>query len=198
MSADLGYDLEEALQLRASKISAKGIKSLRASLSNSEQVPKSITDKLVWRKLESNSFFFLHKIHFFCLLTSQLALFLDASDGQVDVAKKTVETYYDTKANAPEHFVLRDPQCSEIQQCLANQWAFGLFWSLSWFLIYFLSLTIGIISYCHLRMDAALFIIQYPIRSHRTTISTMQSKHSLCRSVRIDYLISWLLTVVET
>lgn len=68
--------------------------------------------------------FFLLCIKFiilFRLLTFQLALFLDASDGQVDVAKKTVEIYYDTKANAPEHFVLRDPQCSEIQQCLANQ-----------------------------------------------------------------------------
>lgn len=47
MSADLGYDLEEVLQRRAPKISMKGIESLRASLSKSEQVPKSITDKLV-------------------------------------------------------------------------------------------------------------------------------------------------------
>lgn len=96
MNQDLAYDLNEALQRRAHKISEKGIEALRASLSNSEKVPKSITDK-------------------------QLALFLDASEGLVDVAKKTVEIYYDAKANAPEHFTLRDPKSSEIQQCLANQ-----------------------------------------------------------------------------
>lgn len=96
MSADLGYDYAEALERRSHKISTKSIEALRAELNESKLVPKTITDK-------------------------QLALFLDASDGSIDVAKKTVEIYYDAKHNAPEHFTLRDPKSDEIEQCLLNQ-----------------------------------------------------------------------------
>lgn len=96
MSADLGYDLSEALQLRSHKISQKSLEALRADLSESKLVPKSITDKL-------------------------LALFLDASDGSTSVAKKTIELYYDAKNSAPEHFTNRDPKSDEIEQCLSNQ-----------------------------------------------------------------------------
>lgn len=46
MSADLGYDLNEALQ-RRHKISVEAIDKLRAELFDSELVPKSVTDKLV-------------------------------------------------------------------------------------------------------------------------------------------------------
>lgn len=97
MSHDLGYDLEEALQRRSDRISLKSIQALRVAVGDSKLVPKNITDKL-------------------------LALFLDASNGRIDVAKKTCEIYYDAKKHAPEHFSLRDPKCSEIQQCLENQW----------------------------------------------------------------------------
>lgn len=48
MSADLGYDLNEALQRRAHKISTETIETLRADLFDSKSVPKSITDKLVF------------------------------------------------------------------------------------------------------------------------------------------------------
>lgn len=96
MSADLGYDLDEALQSRCLKLSIKSIEALRAELNDSKLVPKTITDKL-------------------------LALFLDASDGVIDVAKKTIEIYYDAKHSAPEHFSYRDPKSDEIEQCLLNQ-----------------------------------------------------------------------------
>lgn len=52
---------------------------------------------------------------------SQLALFLDSSEGKVDVAKSVVETYYDCRKQAPEQFSFRDPNSEEIQQCLENQ-----------------------------------------------------------------------------
>lgn len=97
MSADLGYDLAEAMERRSHKISEKTIEALRAELSESKLVPKTVTNKL-------------------------LALFLDASDGSIEEAKRTVEIYYDAKHNAPEHFTYRDPKSDEIQQCLMNQW----------------------------------------------------------------------------
>lgn len=96
MDYELGYDLEDALIRRSNRISLKSIEALRVAVAGSKNVPQTITDKL-------------------------LALFLDASDGKVDVAKKTVEIYYDAKKNAPEHFSFRDPKSSEIQQCLNNQ-----------------------------------------------------------------------------
>lgn len=96
MSADLGFDLNEALERRSHKITTKSLEALRADLFDSKLVPKTITDK-------------------------QLALFLDASDGLASVAKKTIEIYYDVKHNAPEHFSNRDPISDEIQQCLMNQ-----------------------------------------------------------------------------
>lgn len=101
MSADLGYDLSEALQRRSHKISQKALEALRAELSDAKLVPKTITDK-------------------------QLALFLDASDGSTSVAKKTIEIYYDAKHSAPEHFTYRDPRSDEIEQCLLNQYAWSL------------------------------------------------------------------------
>lgn len=101
MNYDLGYDLEEALTRRSHRISRKSIEALRAAVTDSKDVPQTITDKL-------------------------LALFLDASEGKVDVAKKTVEIYYDAKKNAPEHFNYRDPKSSEIQQCLNNQWVLSM------------------------------------------------------------------------
>lgn len=96
MSFDLGYDLTEALERRSHKITNKSIEALRAELSESKLVPKTITDK-------------------------QIALFLDASDGSISEAKKTIEIYYDAKHSAPEHFTHRDPKCDEIEQCLLNQ-----------------------------------------------------------------------------
>lgn len=51
----------------------------------------------------------------------QLALFLDSSDGKVETAKQVVESYYDCRKHAPEHFSYRDPNSDEIQQCLENQ-----------------------------------------------------------------------------
>lgn len=92
---DLGFSLEEAIQRRP-LLSMKSIEALRTSLCSSKIVPQSITDK-------------------------QLALFLDASDGKIEVAQKVIEIYYDTRKNAPEHFLNRDPKSEEIQQCLENQ-----------------------------------------------------------------------------
>lgn len=96
MSNNLGFDLEEAMHRRGDRITVKNIEALRVSLTDSKNVPASITDKF-------------------------LALFLSVSDGKVDVAKNTCETYFDARRHAPEHFTLRDPMCEEVQQCLENQ-----------------------------------------------------------------------------
>lgn len=63
---------------------------------------------------------------FFHSAILKLALFIDASNGQIEIAKKTVETYYDARHHAPEHFFGRDPTCDSIQQCLNNQHYFIL------------------------------------------------------------------------
>lgn len=62
----------------------------------------------------------------FQCLFQKLALFIDASNGQIEVAKKTIETYYDARYQAPEHFYDRDPTSDVIQQCLNNQHYFIL------------------------------------------------------------------------
>lgn len=95
MDFELGYDLEEAFRQRK-YISQKGIEALRMALGGAKNVPETLTDK-------------------------QLALFLDSSDGKVETAAKVVETYYDCRKTAPEHFSFRDPNSDEIQQCLENQ-----------------------------------------------------------------------------
>uniref|UniRef100_A0A6M2DE55 Putative phosphatidylinositol transfer protein sec14 n=1 Tax=Xenopsylla cheopis TaxID=163159 RepID=A0A6M2DE55_XENCH len=88
---ELGYDLQEALD--RCNIQEKDLHALKNP--PIPGVPANITDK-------------------------QLLLFLNAC-GDVAQARQCLETYYDSRRNAPEHFTNRDPRSDEILQCFQAQ-----------------------------------------------------------------------------
>lgn len=89
---ELGFDMDEAL--RRQNIAVADVQQLREATVGI--APKDITDKL-------------------------LVLFLDACGGNIEYARKVIDTYYTVRKTSPEHFAGRDPNSPDIQQCLDNQ-----------------------------------------------------------------------------
>lgn len=92
MSVNLGYNIEDAL--KREDISRQVLDDLRSA--NVANMPDNLTDR-------------------------QILLFYMACDKNFDTAKNCIAKYYSHKLGATEHFTNRDPQSSQIQQCLKNQ-----------------------------------------------------------------------------